>query len=210
MLGQLLELDVLRREGDLYRLGRHLFELTRRTDPDHPLREAAMPYMLQLQARTGRTVHLAVLDGADVLYVERVGDRRSATLPTRAGDRMPAYCTGLGKALLAFCAPPDTVERVLGSTLNRRTPRTLSMPGLLARDLQRTRTAGFAQDREESVLGLSCVAMPISDATGTVAALSVSGPAWRDREGLAVQLRPLHTAAEGISQALAEALPISA
>jgi DNA-binding IclR family transcriptional regulator len=210
MLGQLLELEVLRREGDQYRLGRHLFALTRRTDPDHPLREAAMPFMLELQAKTSRTVHLAVLDGTDVLYVERVGDTRSSTLPTRAGDRMPSYCTGLGKALLAFCATPETVEHVLGSGLRRRTPRTLSMPGLLARDLRRTRAAGFAQDREESVPGLSCVAMPIPGPDGAVAALSVSGATSRDNDGLPRQLRFLHAASEGIARALETPVSIPA
>jgi IclR family acetate operon transcriptional repressor len=210
MLGQLLELEVLRRESDLYLLGRHLFALTRRTDPDHPLREAAMPHMLELQARSARTVHLAVLDHSDVLYVERVGDSKAVSLPTRAGDRMPAYCTGLGKALLAFCATPATVESVLGSGLPRRTPRTLSMPGLLARDLKRTRVAGFAQDREESVPGLSCVAMPIMGPDGAVAALSVSGAAIRENDGLAHLLRLLHTATAGIARGLQAPLSIPA
>lgn len=210
MLGQLLALDVLRRDGDLYRLGRHLFTLTRRADPDHPLREAALPHMLELQARTGKLVHLAVLDDADVLYVERVGDRRMTALPTRAGQRMPAYCTGLGKALLSFCAPPETVHRVLSSGLPRRTPRTLSMPGLLARDLRRVRTAGFAQDLEESIPGMSCVAMPISGPTGAVAAVSISGSMSRDSGTLNRNLRLLHTATHDISRALQLADPIPA
>jgi IclR family acetate operon transcriptional repressor len=210
MLGQLLALDVLRRDGDLYRLGRHLFTLTRRTDPDHPLREAALPHMLELQARTSQLVHLAVLDDADVLYVERVGDQRMTGLPTRAGQRMPAYCTGLGKALLSFCAPPETVQRVLSSGLPRRTPRTLSMPGLLARDLRRARTDGFAQDLEESIPGMSCVAMPISGPSGAIAAISVSGASGRGPDNLRRNLQLLRTATAGISRALDVLEPIPA
>jgi DNA-binding IclR family transcriptional regulator len=115
-----------------------------------------------------------VLRGTEIVYVDRIHGHRSVNCPTRVGGRMPAYCTGLGKSMLAF-AEPAAIEQVVAGGLKRRTPYTIVAPGLLARDLDRAANTGAAFDREETVVGLACVAAPVLIAGKPVAAISVSG-----------------------------------
>jgi hypothetical protein len=122
------------------------------------LRDPAVPHLHALAGRTGLAVQLGVLDGDEVVYLERVvvGSYR---LPTRQGGRMPAYCTGLGKAMLAF--DDAAAQQVLGAELPARTASTLSTVDRLRDDLQRVRSTGVAFDRQEAYEGLGCVAAPI-------------------------------------------------
>jgi IclR family transcriptional regulator, acetate operon repressor len=173
LLGQLVALDAVERWGNSYRLSLHMVELAG-LSPLGQLRETALPFMIDLHQRTDQTIHLGVLRGTDIVYVDRIHGHRSVNCPTRVGGRMPAYCTGLGKSMLAF-AEPQTIEQVVAGGLKRRTPYTIVAPGLLARDLDRAANTGAAFDREETVLGLACVAAPILVADKPVAAISVSG-----------------------------------
>ncbi|WP_300015229.1 IclR family transcriptional regulator [Pseudonocardia sp.] len=200
LLGELAEWELVERSGTGHRLGVRLFELGALVPLQHRLRAAAEPYLTDLFESTRATVHLAVLDGSDVVYVHKLGSRHCPVVQSRLGGRMPAYCTGVGKALLAH-APPATVQQVLSDELVRRTPRTVVAPGLVLRELRAARGRGFAVEHEESTRGIGCVAAPV---LGTdrqaMAAVSVTGWAHRlDVDRLAPAVR---AAALGIARAV--------
>jgi DNA-binding IclR family transcriptional regulator len=134
--------------------------------------------MEDLYEATKETVQLAVLDESEVLYVEIISGHRKVATPSRRGGRMPAHCTALGKAILAFSDDVGRAWIERHSPLETRTAWTLADPAALARELQDIRRAGVAYDREESTPGLVCVAAPLLSADGTArAAMSVSMPA---------------------------------
>lgn len=179
--GELVEADLLERTSGGYRLGVGLFELGLRARAQRGLLEIATPFMQDVYVRTGEVVNLGVLDGDQVGYVAKIGGHRQVRVPTRAGGRMPLHCTGLGKALLAH-ADPAVLDRVLAAPLERLTPRTVTAPGLLRRQLRRVVSTGVAFEHEEAVNGVVCVAAPILDAERrAVAAISLTGPSSRFR-----------------------------
>jgi IclR family acetate operon transcriptional repressor len=172
----LLEQDV---ETGRYRLGLAVFDLAAAVQ-SVDLHEAALPAMTELRNRTGETVQVAVLDGREVVYVERLDSPNTLRLFLEVGRRNWAHCTGCGKALLAF-SPPELVERLLRNwRLPTRTSYTITDKVALRADLAATRQRGYATNRRESEVGVISVAAPIRSASGrTVAALSVAGPAER-------------------------------
>jgi len=176
LLNSLSNAGYLVRHGSEYRLARHVFELgSRATQFEPSLREAMLPLLVELQVRTGYTVHLGVLQGTDVLYIEKIPGRSGPQTPTQVGARMHATCTAVGKALLAH-GPDKTLEHVLRSPLPRRTAFSVVEPGRLLRQVEQVRTDGLAFDREESALGLTCIAAPLLDGGEAWAAVSLSGP----------------------------------
>lgn len=192
---------VERTPGGGVRLGIRLFELGQLVPRQLGLREAAAPFLADLFEATHETVHLATPDGTEVVYVQKLEGRAGPRVPSRVGGRMPMHCTGVGKAMLAF-APPELVDEVLRAGLTRRAPRTIIAPGLLSAELERIHERGVAYEREESGIGVTCVAAPVLDADGhAVAALSITGWVNRfDPERLAPAVR---TAALGLTRALA-------
>ncbi len=190
-----------RAEDGQYRLGLRLFELGELVPQHRSLSEAALPFMEDLHAATHHRVHLAVLDGIDVVYVEILGSAGKA-IASRPGGRLPAHATGLGKAMLAY-SPAAVVKARIDAGLPRLTPRTIATPGALMRDLRDIRTEGTAYDREESHLGISCVAAPVFGHNRRIrAGLSVTGPtATIDPVRLGVAVR---TAALSLSRVLRE------
>jgi DNA-binding IclR family transcriptional regulator len=165
---------VERDHNHVYRVGMRLFELGGLAMQRNQLLDAALPHLYALAGATNLTVQLGVLDRGEVVYLERItlGGYR---LPTRLGGRMPAYCTGLGKAMLAF--DPDATRDVLASRLERRTPHTLTDPDALSADLARIRDRGVAFDVAEAFDGIECVAAPIRNSGRAIGAVSVTGPA---------------------------------
>jgi IclR family transcriptional regulator, acetate operon repressor len=189
---------VLERRDGGYRLGMRLFELGELVPRKRDLREAALPFIQDLYEATHETVHFAVLDGTDVLYLERISGHRRVKVPSAVGGRLPAHCTGVGKALLAFT--PAVADAVLRGPLVRRTPYTITVPAVLRSELERIGETGIAIDREESTAGVSCVAAPVMVRGSAVAAISVTGPTGRLRlDALAPAVR---TAALGLSRTL--------
>lgn len=175
MLERLVQLRWLRRNGRDYELGMRLVELGSLAVHQDRLHKAAIPKLHELHAATGLVVHLAVLDGPDVVYMEKVGNRMAAAIPTRVGGRQPAHCAAVGKAVLAY-ADEDDVEALTVDLLSRRTKYSISSPNQLRSELAKVRAHGIAFDREESFPGLGCVAAPIGDPGQAVAAVSVCGP----------------------------------
>jgi len=180
LLAYLERAGYVERVGTEYRLSWRLFELGNRVDHCRPrgLRDLALPFLSELYVSTNNVVHLGVLEGQDVVYLEKIHGHRAIRTPSTVGGRMPAACVGLGKAMLAF-SHPDTVRPVVTAGLKRRTPYSISEPGRFLGELARVRANGVAFDREEAALGLTCVAAPILVAGRPVAAISVSGATSR-------------------------------
>ncbi|MGD9988903.1 IclR family transcriptional regulator [Pseudonocardia sp.] len=192
---------VERTPGGGVRLGIRLFELGQLVPRQLGLREAAAPFLADLFEATHETVHLATPEGTEVVYVQKLEGRAGPRVPSRVGGRMPMHCTGVGKAILAF-GSPALLDAVLRAGLGRRAPRTIIAPGLLCAELERIHERGVAYEREESGIGVTCVAAPVLGVDGhAVAALSITGWVNRfDPERLAPAVR---TAALGLTRALA-------
>lgn len=171
MLERLVQLRWLRREGRDYELGMRLVELGSLALHQDRTHRAAIPLLHDLHRATGLVVHLAVLDGPDVVYLEKIGEGQMSTaVPTRVGGRQPAHCTAVGKAILAY-NNSDDVD--LGA---RRTRYSVGTAAQLATELAKVRAHGVAYEREESLAGFGCVAAPIGPPGEAVAAVSVCGP----------------------------------
>ena len=171
MLERLVQLRWLRRSGRDYELGMRLVELGSLAIHQDRLVRAAAPLLGELHRATGLVVHLAVLDGPDVVYLEKIGDRVIGAIPTRVGGRQPAHCTAVGKAILAHS--DEDAEMDLQVHLTKHSIATSSQ---LAVELAKVRAHGVAFEREESLLGFGCVAAPIGGPDEAVAAVSVCGP----------------------------------
>ena len=153
LAADLVEGRLLVRRGDgHYEIGAHMWRLGLLA-PANDLRELAMPHLQDLVAATGHTVHLAVLDGAAALVIERLAGTK--TLPTRhsPGGRLPLHCTAVGKALLAY-APAPLVDEVMGN-LRRYTAYTVTEPRVLHRQLDEIRRTGLARSAQEHRIGVS-------------------------------------------------------
>lgn len=198
LLGELRRWQVVESGPRGYRLGMRLFELGQRVPHQRDLRDAAAPFLADLFEATHETVHLAVLEGVEVVYVQKIDGRRGPEIPSRVGGRMPAYCTGVGKVLLAH-APPERLAEVIAAGLLPRARRTITMPGRLAADLASIRERGVATEFEESAPGLCCVAAPVLGSDGhAVAAVSITG--WITRLDPARFGPAVRTAALGIAR----------
>jgi len=139
------------------------------------LTERAQSFLEELFHQTGQPVHLAVLDGADIVYVARRADRSLTTINLYVGARLPAYCTSMGKVLLGH-RPWEEVSRLMRDVdMRPHTPKTVTSLKRLRSDLERIRRSGYGMTDEELELGVRSVAAPIRDATGQViAAVNVS------------------------------------
>lgn len=175
----LVEHGLLERAGTSVRLGLKLFEIGQLAARQRGLVDAARPLLADLREATRNTVHLAVLEGTEVVYLDVQRGPDAPQLPSRIGGRLPAHATGVGKAMLAF-ADDATVDRVIATGLPRMSRRTITSPALLRRQLAKVREEAIAYEREESGVGTVCVASPVLDSAGrAVAAISISG--WVNR-----------------------------
>ncbi|MEV0107025.1 IclR family transcriptional regulator [Nocardia sp. NPDC050799] len=174
ILDQMIRLRWLAHYPGGYRLGLRTLELGGLAAGHNELRAVIGPLLHELCQRTLSVGHLGVLDGRDVVYLDKTGGRQSAAVPTRVGGRLPAHSTALGKALLASL-DPGVVETSLREQLPRLTPRTIGDRLELHRELVRIRgRQGIAVDNEEAVTGIGCVAVPVRRRGITVAALSLA------------------------------------
>ncbi|MEV4376613.1 IclR family transcriptional regulator [Streptosporangium sp. NPDC049644] len=202
---ELVELGALKKGRDgTYRIGLRMWELGSLCPQPRTLRDVSLPFIHDLYEATAENIHLAVLDGDEVLYVERVWGPRSVGVASRVGGRQPLHVTGVGKVLLAY-APRELRQAVLAAGLKRYTPHTIVMPGLLMRALQEIRETGIARCAEELALGTASVAAPIHGPDGrVVAALSVVSHTVTHARSLAAVEPALRLAAKSISRELAK------
>jgi DNA-binding IclR family transcriptional regulator len=190
-----------RRPSGQYVVGRRLWDVGLLAPVQTGLRQLASPFLHDLYGATLATVHLAVRDGAEVLYLDRLAGNASVPVVSSIGSRLPLYATGVGKVLLAH-APGDVQTAVL-SDLRRITPYTITQPGTLRRQLARVHRDGYATTTEEMSLGACSVAVPIRTESGVVAALGIVVPSLRnDRAKLVAAMQ---VASQGIGRALSAA-----
>lgn len=177
ILDQLVQLGWLRHGSAGYALGPRVLALGAGDRVAEDLRYAAAPVVQDLALRTGLVVHLAVLEGGSIRYLDKVGGRRAVDIPSRVGAAMPAHATALGKAMLAWLEPEDVDLRVAG-VLAPRTTRTVRDLNDLHFELHRIRArGGLALEREECFRGVACAAIAVRTDDGPVAALSLVGTA---------------------------------
>lgn len=172
MLERLVQLRWLRRDGRDYELGTRLVELGSLAVHQDRLHAAALPMLHELHRATGLVVHLSILDGTDVVYLEKIGAGMGAAIATRIGGRQPAHCTASGKAILAYRG--ETLDEF--TALARKTRYSIGSAAQLRPELDKVRGHGVAFDREELQQGIGCVAAPIGSIGDAVAAVSVCGP----------------------------------
>lgn len=184
-----------------YALGFALWELGSRLVAGLDLREAAHPTLEWLRNRTQETVHLAILDGRDVIYIDRMESAATLQLFRRVGYRMPVHATSSGKAILAF-SPPQAVEEVLAGGLKRLTPNTIGSRKALIAELARIRARGYVASFAESEIGVNSVGAPVLGQDGRpIGAISVAGPSARlPRNRVATIARLVMQAAAEISR----------
>ena len=163
-----------------YRLGLHIFELGGLVMQQMNLWDEALPFLESLVRDTGETGHLAVLDGGEAIYIERVEARRALRVPSAIGRGYPAHATNLGKVLLADLPPERVTEIIAERGLAAFTPNTITDPVELTAELERIRERGFAIDDEEYDEGLRCIGAGVRDHSGhVVSALGIGGPVTR-------------------------------
>ena len=163
-----------------YRLGLKILDLAGRVWGRYDIRQISAPFMEELARQTEEVIHLAVLDGADIVYLEKKGQGQILTVATRVGGRNPAYASSMGKILLADLSESE-LKAILGQgKLKKLTPNTIDEIPKLIEELASIRKQGFALYNEETFPGIRCVGAPIRDARGRViAAVSATVPAQR-------------------------------
>lgn len=175
IIADLVAHGLLERDGAGVRLGIRVFELGEAVQRRHLLRRLALPFMMDLRAASQLTVHLAVLESTEVVYLEILRARGAPSLATRVGGRLPAYSTAVGKALLAW-SPDSIVQQVMRAPFAPVGPRTMTAGATLMRELNEIRETGIAYDREESRSGISAVATALlGPDSAPLLALSVVG-----------------------------------
>lgn len=192
-----------------YRLGLALYELGTSVSEHVDLHAASLPVLSTLRHRTGEMVHVAVLDGLEVVYVERLESHRMLPIFRRVGHRLPAHSTSSGKALLA-ALPRDVLRERLGAgPLEPRTRRTITDVEALIAELDVVASRGWATNVEEGAIGVTSVGAPVRGADSTViASISVVAESARLRGAALHQVTALVVeAAEVISARLGHRAP---
>jgi len=176
-LNTLLNAGYIQSNGDgHYHLGNKILELGSQLLRRMPLRETAHPFLVKLSAETEKTVHLCVLDGQDVIYIDKVESQQTLPIMSRIGSRAPAYCTGVGKALLSGLPTDQIVSLLQGITLEKRTATTITDPMQLLEEIKLTAERGYAIDNGEHEEGIKCFAALIRGyGGGVVGAISLTG-----------------------------------
>ena len=163
-----------------YSLGVRLVRLAHTAWATSSLAPIARPYLDELSAETGETIHLAQMDNGQVLYVDKRNAAKPVEMFAQAGKVGPAYCTGVGKAMLAYVSDEALDRAIHRQSFHRFTPNTLDTPAKLRAELEAIRRRGHAFDREEHEPGIICCAVPILTRTGRViGALSVTSTTAR-------------------------------
>ncbi len=205
ILNTLKHYDIVEQDEERgkYRLGMHLMTLGNRLLDRLEIRKVASPVIQELSEQVGETIHLVLLNGTDVVYIDKCTANRSFQVFTSIGMRFPAYVTGVGKTLLADKSDEELME-IIPPVLEKITVNSIGTREELLRHLSEVREKGYACDKEENEIGLNCVAAPVYDYSGkAIAAISVAGPSARlTDERIASLAGVVRKAADIISQRL--------
>ena len=159
-----------------YRVGLKILSLSRGALSGIDVREVALPIMRHLVEKTGLTCHLAILDGPEAVYIEKVEPPGFIRMDTWVGRRMRVHATSVGKSLVAY-VPQDRLEKIVAErAMEKRTPKTITTLPRLLKELEKVRTQGYAVDDEENNLGARCVGAPVFNQQGAIeASVGLSG-----------------------------------
>ena len=187
-----------------FRIGLRIWQAGQTHEQAFDLAETARPHLRAARDELRETVQLAVLDGIENVYLAKEDSDQRLVLQSRVGSRLPAYATGLGKALLAGLSDDEVIRRLDHEPLRRFTDSTITRPSDLLAALDEIRHRGYSTDHGEYTEGVVCVAVVVHDHSGGVAAaMSVSVPAIRaDDEFEARAVKVLAREAAGLSAAL--------
>jgi DNA-binding IclR family transcriptional regulator len=181
-----------------YGVGLLVFGMAQRLWEDMDIRRAAAPEIAWLNEKTGETVHLALLDETEVVYIDKVESQQRIRMFSAIGKRGPAYCTGVGKAMLAFLPEQRQRELVGRMSMRRFTKNTFVNRAAFLRHLAEIRARGYSKDLEEHEDQIRCTAAPIFDYRGEViASLSVTAPSFRFTLKRLDEIAPLVVQAAG-------------
>jgi DNA-binding IclR family transcriptional regulator len=181
LVGELSEWGALSRTSTgEYVVGRRLWDIGLLAPAQTGLRQIASPYLHDLYGATLATVHLAVREGAEALYLDRLAGNASVPVVSDIGSRLPMHATGVGKVLLAHA--PAAVQREVLEHLTRITPYTIVQPGTLRRQLGRVLREDYATTVEEMSLGACSVGVPVRVGGAVVASVGIVVPGLR-RDG---------------------------
>ncbi|MBX9760740.1 MAG: IclR family transcriptional regulator [Beijerinckiaceae bacterium] len=179
------------RENDKYRLGLALFGLGALVRQRMNVSTEARPHIFALRDATNETVHLAVPDGGQIIYVYDLESTQAIRQRANLGERKPTFCSAEGRAMLAF-AEASAVDAIIAAGLAARTPYTDIDPAHLKAALEDVRRKGYAREDEQCEIGMRSLAAPIRDAEGrVVAAVGIAGPTQRLSEDVLSRFAPL-------------------
>ncbi|ANM09373.1 MULTISPECIES: IclR family transcriptional regulator [Rhizobium] len=180
-LSHLVEEGLLELDGDgRYAPGLRLLDFAARSWARNEFRLIAEPHLAELQQATGETVHLGVLRGQSIIYLDKVDGRQPVRMYSQIGNASPCYCTGVGKAALSLLPADLLTDLLAGLSFTSFTASThVSADSLLA-EIREIADQGYAFDREEHEAGIRCVAAPVWSQDRTfIGGISITGPAYR-------------------------------
>jgi IclR family KDG regulon transcriptional repressor len=182
LLRTLVALGYVSQEDDSrkYRLGPKVFQLGAAAWSENHLAEIAAPLLAELARRTGETSHLAVRHRDEIITISKIDGSSPVQLSERVGSPRPAHCTAIGKVLLAWLPDAERKAFLAQARLEPRTPKTITSIPQFEQELVKVRAQGYAFDDEEFTQGIRCIASPVRNFSGRVAAaLGISAPVWR-------------------------------
>jgi len=185
LLSSLAYMGYIRQEAITknYFLGLKLLELGHLVTHQLDIIKIAKPILKDLAERTMETVHMAILENNEIVYIDKVETEQNTgglKMASRVGSRNPAYSCAIGKTLLAYSTKDDVEHLIQETKLTKRTNHTITDPHQLRDHLKNVRYQGYAIDDEENEMGIRCIAAPVfSDKGKPVTAISISGPAFR-------------------------------
>lgn len=160
----------------VYKPGIRLLQMAYLTMENNDLRRLAAPFLHNLCNQFRENVNLSILDGADVVYVDAIESSQRVKLAAAPGQRLPAFCTASGKAILAFL-PEENIKHILERGMPGYTQNTLTSPELFFENIRQVRELGFAISIQEFEDGINAIAAPICNQP--IASISIAGPAYR-------------------------------
>ncbi|WP_274650970.1 IclR family transcriptional regulator [Paenibacillus humicola] len=165
--------------SERYRIGIYALRLSTLALKPMSIRDTVSPYLRKIADRVGETIHLVVRDGLRVVYIDKVESSKTIRMHSEIGLRNPMYCTGVGKAILAY-SPASLVDAVVAEGMTPFTPQTIVSRSALLEELEHIRSRGYAVDNCEHESEVRCVAAPIlNHLKEPIASFSVSCPKWR-------------------------------